>query len=99
MILSTFPIGFSLNALAFLEEKNGAEKQAPIKEEKAELNQMTKETLAELHKLQSGAKKAIPGSAGYAFFANFGTEIFVAGGAAAMGSRLTIKPIFWLTSK
>ena len=85
LIMCTFFIGFSVNALALLEKKTEEEKQAEIKEQKAELDQMVKETLAELYKLQPGAKKAISGSAGYAVFANFGTKIFVAGGGSGKG--------------
>ena len=85
VIMITFFIGFSINAFALLEKKTEEEKKAEIKEEKAELNQMVKETLSQLYKLQPGAKKTISSSAGYAVFANFGTKILVAGGGSGKG--------------
>ena len=85
VIMITLFIGFSFNAFALLEKKTEEEKKAEIKEEKAELNQMVKETLSQLYKLQPGAKKAISSSAGYAVFSNFGTKIFVTGGGSGKG--------------
>ena len=56
-----------------------------IKQEKADIRKMAKETLARLYKLQPSAKKAVSKSAGYAVFSNFGMKIFVAGGGSGKG--------------
>jgi lipid-binding SYLF domain-containing protein len=56
-----------------------------IKQEKADIRKMSKETLARLYKVQPAAKNAVAKSAGYAVFSNFGTKIFVAGGGSGKG--------------
>ena len=56
-----------------------------IKQKKADIRKMAKETLARLYKVQPSAKKAISKSAGYAVFSNFGTKIFLAGGGSGKG--------------
>lgn len=56
-----------------------------IKQKKADIQKMAKETLSRLYKVQPSAKKAISKSAGYAVFSNFGTKIFFAGGGSGKG--------------
>jgi lipid-binding SYLF domain-containing protein len=56
-----------------------------IKQKKADIRKMAKETLSRLYKVQPLAKKAISKSAGYAVFSNFGTKIFIAGGGSGKG--------------
>ena len=56
-----------------------------IKQEKADIRKMAKETLAQLYKLQPSAKKSVSKSAGHAVFSNFGMKIFVAGGGSGKG--------------
>jgi lipid-binding SYLF domain-containing protein len=56
-----------------------------IKQEKAEIRKMARETLSRLYKVQPSAQKAVSKSAGYAVFSNFGMKIFVAGGGSGKG--------------
>jgi lipid-binding SYLF domain-containing protein len=56
-----------------------------IKQKKADIRKMAKETLARLYKVEPSAKKAISKSAGYAVFSNFGTKILFAGGGSGKG--------------
>ena len=56
-----------------------------IKQKKADIQKMAKETLSRLYKVQPSAKKAISKSSGYAVFSNFGTKIFFAGGGSGKG--------------
>jgi lipid-binding SYLF domain-containing protein len=56
-----------------------------IKQEKADIRKMAKETLTRLYKAQPSAKKAVSRSAGYAVFSSFGTKILVAGGGSGKG--------------
>jgi lipid-binding SYLF domain-containing protein len=56
-----------------------------IKQEKADLRKMAKETLDRLYKVQPSAQKAISNSIGYAVFSNFGMKILVAGGGSGKG--------------
>ena len=56
-----------------------------IKQEKADIRKMGKETLTRLYKVQPSAPKAVSKSAGYAVFSNFGMKIFVAGGGSGKG--------------
>jgi len=56
-----------------------------IKQKKADIHKMAKETLSRLYKVQPSAKNAISQSAGYAVFSNFGTKIFLAGGGSGKG--------------
>ncbi|UCD32860.1 MAG: hypothetical protein JSV38_02985 [Desulfobacterales bacterium] len=62
-----------------------ADSKEEIKQEKADIRKMAKETLARLYKLQPSAKKTISKSAGYAVFSNFGLKIFVAGSGTGKG--------------
>jgi lipid-binding SYLF domain-containing protein len=62
-----------------------AETKTEIKQERAEIRKIAKETLARLYKLQPSAKSAVSKSAGYAVFSNFGMKIFVAGGGSGKG--------------
>ncbi len=56
-----------------------------IKQEKADIRKMAKETLGRLYKVQPSAQKIVAKSAGYAVFSNFGMKIFVAGGGSGKG--------------
>jgi lipid-binding SYLF domain-containing protein len=79
-------LSFSSPAMPFLgKEKTEAEKKEEIKQEKADIRKMVKETLARLYKLQPSAKKSISKSAGYGVFSNFGMKIFVAGSGRGKG--------------
>jgi lipid-binding SYLF domain-containing protein len=69
----------------FGKKKTEAEKQEEIKQEKADIRRMVKETLDRLYTLQPSAKKTIELSAGYAVFSNFGMKIFFAGGGSGKG--------------
>jgi lipid-binding SYLF domain-containing protein len=62
-----------------------ADSKEEIKQEKADIRNMAKETLARLYKVQPSAKKAVSKSAGYAVFSNFGLKIFVAGSGTGKG--------------
>ncbi len=62
-----------------------AETKEEIKQEKAEIREVAKETLDRLYKVQPSAKQAIAKSAGYAVFSNFGTKILVVGGGGGKG--------------
>ncbi len=62
-----------------------AETKEEIKQEKAEIREIAKETLDRLYKVQPSAKQAIAKSAGYAVFSNFGTKILVVGGGGGKG--------------
>jgi lipid-binding SYLF domain-containing protein len=62
-----------------------ADSKEEIKQEKADIRNMAKETLARLYKAQPSAKKAVSKSAGYAVFSNFGLKIFVAGSGTGKG--------------
>ena len=62
-----------------------ADSKEEIKQEKADIRKMAKETLARLYKVQPSAKKAVSKSAGYAVFSNFGLKIFVAGSGTGKG--------------
>ncbi|MEN8760743.1 MAG: hypothetical protein ABF303_19960 [Desulfobacterales bacterium] len=62
-----------------------ADSKEEIKQEKADIHKMAKETLARLYKVQPSAKKAVSKSAGYAVFSNFGLKIFVAGSGTGKG--------------
>jgi lipid-binding SYLF domain-containing protein len=79
-------LNFSSNAMAlFGKDKTEAEKKEEIQQEKADITKTVNETLAELYKLQPGAKSAISKSEGYAVFNNFGMKIFVAGSGSGKG--------------
>ncbi len=65
--------------------------QKEIKEKKADIRKMAKETLARLYKLNPSAKQAVAKSAGYAVFSNFGLKIFVAGSGTGKGIAIDNK--------
>ena len=56
-----------------------------IKQKKADIRQMAKETLTRLYKVQPPAKKAVSRSAGFAVFSALGTKMLVAGGGSGKG--------------
>ncbi len=62
-----------------------AASKAEIKQEKADIRKMAKETLARLYKVQPSTKKSISKSAGYGVFSNFGMKIFFAGSGKGKG--------------
>jgi lipid-binding SYLF domain-containing protein len=62
-----------------------ADSKEEIKQEKADIRKMAKETLSRLYKVQASAKNAVSKSAGYAVFSNFGLKIFVAGTGTGKG--------------
>jgi len=79
-------LNVSSNSFAlFGKDKTEAEKKEEIQQEKADITKTVNETLAELYKLQPGAKSAISKSEGYAVFNNFGMKIFVAGSGSGKG--------------
>jgi lipid-binding SYLF domain-containing protein len=81
MIISiTLLLSFTVTAVPLW-----ADSKEEIKQEKADIRDMTKETLARLYKLKPSAKKAVSNSAGYAVFSNFGLKIFVAGTGTGKG--------------
>jgi len=84
LVISTIAIGM-LVAFATTTDRAFAASKEEIKQEKADIRKMAKETLARLYKLQPSAKKAVSKSAGYAVFSNFGMKIFVAGGGSGKG--------------
>ena len=67
------------------------EKQAKAEKERQEIRKNTKEALAQLYKVQPGAKAAIGKAAGYAVFRNFGMKIFVAGSGTGKGEAVDNK--------
>jgi lipid-binding SYLF domain-containing protein len=80
VIAFTLMLSFSLTVVSAV-----AADKAEIKQKKADIRKMAKETLARLYKAQPSAKKAISKSAGYAVFSNFGMKIFFAGGGSGKG--------------
>ena len=84
LVISTIAIGM-LVAFATTTDRAFAASKEEIKQEKADIRKMAKETLARLYKVQPSAKKAVSKSAGYAVFSNFGMKIFVAGGGSGKG--------------
>jgi len=79
-IAITLLLGFTVTAAPLW-----AATKEEIKQEKADIRKMAKETLARLYKVQSLAKEVISKSAGHAVFSNFGMKIFVAGGGSGNG--------------
>ena len=61
------------------------------KQKRADVRQMTGETLTRLYKAQPSAKKVVESAAGYAVFSNFGMKIFVAGGGSGKGLAVNNK--------
>jgi lipid-binding SYLF domain-containing protein len=68
-----------------------ADSKEEIKQEKADIRKMAKDTLARLYKVQPSAQKAVSKSAGYAVFSNFGLKIFVAGTGTGKGIAIDNK--------
>lgn len=60
-------------------------------EKQKEVQNVSRETLAQLYKVQPSAKKAIANSAGYATFSNFGMKILFAGGGSGSGLAVDSK--------
>ncbi len=56
-----------------------------------EVQRVSRETLAQLYKVQPSAQKAIANAAGYATFSNFGMKIFFAGGGSGSGMAVDNK--------
>lgn len=52
---------------------------------RAEIAKIERDTLAQLYRLQPGAKATIEKAAGYAVFSNFGVKILVAGSGSGKG--------------
>lgn len=76
-------------ALAKEPTKEKPSKKEPTKEElQAEVRNMAKETLAQLYRLQPGAKKAVQSSAGHAVFSNFGMKLGLVG--SSMGEGIVV---------
>jgi lipid-binding SYLF domain-containing protein len=65
----------------------GASKEAS----RAELDQIARDALAELYKLQPAARKQVESAAGYAAFSNFGMKILLAGGGTGKGVAVNNK--------
>ena len=80
VIAFTLMLSFSLTVVPVR-----AASKAEIKQEKADIHKMAKETLARLYKVQPSTKKAISKSAGYGVFSNFGLKIFFAGSGKGKG--------------
>src|SRR5262249_2320433 len=59
--------------------------KADADKDRAEIQEIEKDTLAKLYSVQPSAKRVIEGGAGYAVFSNFGMKIFVAGGGSGKG--------------
>jgi len=79
-IAITLLLGFTVTAAPLW-----AATKEEIKQEKADIRKMAKETQARLYKVQPSAKKVISKSAGHAVFSNFGMKIFVFGGGSGNG--------------
>ncbi|MCF8031697.1 MAG: hypothetical protein K9K66_01105 [Desulfarculaceae bacterium] len=62
-----------------------------IQEARAEIRQMSQDTLASLYKLRPSAKTAIDRCAGYAVFSNFGTKLLFFGGGKGEGIAIDKK--------
>ena len=84
LVISTIAIGMLL-AFTITTDRAFAASKEEIKQEKADIRKMAKETLARLYKVQPSAKKAVSKSSGYAAFSNFGMKIFFAGGGSGKG--------------
>lgn len=65
-----------------------AAKGPTVAERRAEIRKTSDATLAQLYKVQPGAKQPIERSAGYATFSNFGMRLMVVGGGKGEGVAL-----------
>ncbi len=63
----------------------GAMSQKEKDKARAEIAKIERDTLAQLYRLQPGAKATVEKAAGYAVFSNFGVKIFVAGSGSGKG--------------
>ena len=77
-VILAFGIGIGLSGTALA-------KKPSKQEQRADIRNMAKETLARLYKVQPAAKKAVAASAGYAVFSNFGLKIFFVGSGTGKG--------------
>jgi lipid-binding SYLF domain-containing protein len=80
--LFVMTLGVAMQGAAF-----GAGKEAS----RAELDQIARDALAELYKLQPAARKQVESAAGYAAFSNFGMKILLAGGGTGKGVAVNNK--------
>ena len=80
-----------LGSLVFFLPQLWAQDDAAKKQKRADVRQMTGETLTRLYKAQPSAKKVVESAAGYAVFSNFGMKIFVAGGGSGKGLAVNNK--------
>jgi lipid-binding SYLF domain-containing protein len=80
-----------LGSLVFFLPQLWAKDDAAKKQKRADVRQMTGETLTRLYKAQPSAKKVVESAAGYAVFSNFGMKIFVAGGGSGKGLAVNNK--------
>ena len=60
-------------------------------DQRAEVRNLSEQTLDRLYKLQPSAKRTIQNAAGYATFSNFGMKILVAGGGKGEGVAVKTK--------
>jgi lipid-binding SYLF domain-containing protein len=60
-------------------------------EKQKEVQKVSQQTLSQLYKTQSSARKAIANAAGYATFSNFGMKIFIAGSGSGSGMAVDNK--------
>ena len=77
-VILAFGIGIGLSGTALA-------KKPSKQEQRVDIRNMAKETLARLYKVQPAAKKAVAASAGYAVFSNFGLKIFFVGSGTGKG--------------
>ena len=78
LVVLAIGVGIGLSGTALAKEPSKQEQRADIRN-------MAKETLARLYKVQPAAKKAVAASAGYAVFSNFGLKIFFVGSGTGKG--------------
>jgi lipid-binding SYLF domain-containing protein len=71
--------------LLSLASLSAAMSQADKDKARADIAKMERETLAQLYKLQPGAKATLEKAAGYAVFSNFGMKLLVLGSGTGSG--------------
>jgi lipid-binding SYLF domain-containing protein len=74
--------GIAIATLAIADDEKDARK---AQENREEVDEKAADILAELYKIQPGARAAIESAAGYAAFHNFSTKFMVAGGGSGKG--------------
>lgn len=95
---------FTLVLIAFVsisitaQEKEKKNKKSPA-EERAEVDKMTSQALAELYKVQPQARQEIANAKGYAVFGNFGMNLLLVStangaGKAVSGGKATYMKMF-----